>query len=107
MKKRLIHGDKLGCEMSRGTGRRYIKSGNASEVTCLKCLHLIYVAKWAECQKDGIPAFPCKNDSTHSWFTCPACGSEHYHGVGDGHRGSHCHFNVFPKGYILTTQVTT
>lgn len=33
---------------------------------------------------------------------CPFCGSEHYHGLPEGHRGAHCRGELGPRrGYIL------
>lgn len=35
-------------------------------------------------------------------FRCPKCGKRHLHGLGEGHRVSHCRApGAFPTGYIL------
>jgi hypothetical protein len=40
---------------------------------------------------DGRPILIlCRKDDNHLTEECPFCGYEHWHGLGDGHRVSHC-----------------
>lgn len=36
------------------------------------------------------PTFPACRVGANLIFYCPSCGKKNIHGIGDGHRGSHC-----------------
>lgn len=51
---------------------------------------------------EEIPTVDCYEQNGQLIFHCDECGQKHYHGLGEGHRGSHCSVEgAYPKGYNL------
>ena len=49
-----------------------------------------------------ISKIPCHQVKNQLVFDCPKCGKQHYHGLGEGHRLSHClSKDAYPNGYDL------
>lgn len=49
------------------------------------------------------PVFFCKKVSDGEMkFKCPKCKETHFHGLGEGHRTSHCvNWKCWPHGYYV------
>lgn len=49
-----------------------------------------------------IPKMFCRQIKNQLVFDCLKCGKQHYHGLGEGHRLSHCLVeDAYPNGYDL------
>ena len=50
---------------------------------------------------EGRPTFVCEVRGRQLTFVCPRCNKRHWHGLGDGHRASHCLGDCWPLGYYV------
>lgn len=53
---------------------------------------------------EGRPTFACEVRGQQLTFVCPKCQKRHWHGIGDGHRASHCLGDCWPGGYFLVAE---
>lgn len=58
---------------------------------------------------DGYPIVIARRTKEGSQLTfyCDYCRTNHFHGLGGGHRGAHCHVPTSPylkRGYVLKVE---
>jgi hypothetical protein len=51
--------------------------------------------------KDNFPVIKCREENGCWVFDCKFCLETHKHGIGQGHRVSHCRSGMYPNGYTL------
>jgi hypothetical protein len=75
---------------------------NKDEITCVVCNEL--ASRWNLKPRSAFPKIPTFR-TTRGAFRCPCCGERHSHGMGDGHRVSHC--GCFRDGgYYIKEQIS-